>query len=562
MRPTICALVIATWATACHRGNDHADDAADGDASGSDGGTASGSDGGVPEGCAAESLLDPGPMYLRRLTHREYAATIVDVVAADPDQAQALVATFPQDVVTSSFDNDGLHQSISVLLGERYLDAAEQLADAVLADATRRDRVIGCDPAAGEACLRDFVTRFGRRAMRRPLDDEEIDALVELALGQAEPDAQASIVIETVLMSPRFLFKVELGTPDPDHPERAKLGGFEVATRLSYLLWGTTPDDVLLDAAAAGQLDDADGVATMAEAMLDDGRVQTAMAQFGAQWFRLDDIAGQARDAASFPEFDAALQQAMVDELQALLQRHMFGDGEDFLDLYRTRSTAVNDALAAIYGVTPPGSSTLVPIELPEDGERGGLFTTAAFATASSRADETSPVQRAVYVRKLALCDPPPPPPPGVPQVQPEDGESTQDAFERHIDQGDSCAGCHLQLDPIGFGLERFDSIGRLRDSYGSGDPVKRDGTITIDGTEHAFSGGVELGALVADSQAAQGCVVTHAWRFALGRSEDPADECNREQVRLRFADAGNDFRSLLLALVRSDAFRYRRIEP
>ncbi len=565
MRSTIRRWAIALcpvwYSGACYSGAGHQGGGAD--ESGEAGESGQGEAGESGEGDSGDAACvgdpsDPGPMLLRRLTHREYQATVLDLLGLD---ASELVATFPADVTTGSFDNDAKNQTISVLLGERYFDAATELAAQVVGDTARRDAVLGCDPAEGEPCLRAAIERFGRRAFRRPLDAAEIDELLALAQSQDTPSAQASIVIETVLMSPRFLFRAELGTVDPDHPERAKLGGYEVATRLSYFLWGTTPDDALLDAAAAGTLDDADGVATTALAMLADARAYDTMASFGEQWLRADTIAGQTRDAETFPEWNESLADAMLAELELRMDDAMWSEGADFLSLYTAPHGYVNDALAAIYGVDAPGSAELVPYDHPEGSDRGGLFTTAAFATASSRASDTSPVQRAMWVRTVALCDPPPPPPPSVPSLDPEDGESVQDAFERHLGKGEECAGCHLQLDPIGFGLERYDSIGRLRATYPSGDAVRTDGTITIDGVEQAFAGGVELGSLVASSRQAEACVVAHGWRWAMGRGDDVADSCGRSAAQQRFADSGRSFEELLLAVVASDAFRYRRIE-
>jgi hypothetical protein len=538
-----------------YTGIDGGGESGDDDGSGSADAADDGDDGSAGAACEDGEGIDPGPMYLRRLTHREYEATVRDLLGVDPGEA---VATFPADVVTSSFDNNGLNQTISLLLGERYLAAAKSFAAEVAGDAGLRDAVIGCDPASA-GCIEEFVARFGERAFRRPLSADEQAGFLALAQSQSDPVDQASIVIEAALQSPNFLFRVEIGVEDPDHPERRKLTGHEVATRLSYFLWGTMPSAELLAAAAVGELDDGDGVAAMAEEMLADPRAQETMRAFADQWFRLDTIADQTRDADDFPEFDDDLKIAMREELDRMIDDAMWADGADFLALYTTRTGFVNDALAGVYGVTPPGSSELVSHDFADDPLRGGLFTTAAFATASSRASETSPVQRAMYVRKQVLCDPPPPPPPNIPSIEPDEGESVQDAFERHIDQGESCAGCHLSLDPIGFGLERYDSIGRLRTEYASGDPVRIEGDITIDGTAQQFTGGVELGALVAASAQAEACVVTHAWRFALGRDEEVADTCGREQALATFVDSSHGFAALLVAVVQTDAFRYRR---
>jgi len=554
MQRTLLGIGMAVLVVGCY--SSHGGGAGDGDDE-ADGGSSSADDDGGSGGaaCAEGGGLDPGPMYLRRLTHREYESTVRDLLGIDPSVA---VAGFPADVTTSSFDNNGLNQTISVLLGERYLAAAKTFAAEVVGDAALRDAVIGCDPA-GDGCLAAFIDRFGQQAFRRPLTDDERAQFLALAQSQSDPLDQASIVIEAALQSPKFLFRVEIGEEDPAHPERRKLTGHEVATRLSYFLWGTMPDGALFEAAAAGELDDVDGVAITAEGMIADDRARATMRAFADQWFRLDTIDAQTRDAESFPEFDDELKAAMKAELERRIDDAMWADGADFLSLYTSRQGYVDDALAGIYGVEPPGSNELQPHDFGDDPERGGLFTTAAFATASSRASDTSPVQRAVFVRKYVLCDPPPPPPPNIPSIEPDDGESVQDAFERHIDQGESCAGCHLLLDPIGFGLERYDSIGRLRTTYPSGDPVRLEGDLNVDGAPQHFAGGVELGALVGGSAQAESCVVSHAWRWAMGRDEDVADECGRDQVLAAFAAVEHGFPALLVALVQTDAFRYRR---
>lgn len=521
-----------------------------------EGADAEGGDEGEPEpaplGCDG-SAFDPGPARLRRLTHAEYARSVRDVLGVDPT---AEVARFPADVTTGSFDNDSANQTISVLLGEGYLAAAQTIAAQVVAEPGLRDAALGCDPASGEACLREGLARLGRRMWRRPLEAAEVDALVALGAAEATADEKASIAIEALLLSPKFLFRVELGEPTADDPAILRLSGYEVATRLSYFLWGTTPDDVLLDAAAAGELDEADGVAEHARRMLADARARAAMHDFSGQWLRVRGMEGQYRDPAEFPGWGPELATSMREELALLLEDFMWSD-ESLLGIYTADHGYADARLAEIYGL-PANGDALAPVSWADDATRGGFFTTAAFATASSRAGDTSPVTRAVYVREVVLCDPPPPPPPDVPQLEPAEGESAQDAFERHT-ADPACANCHLALDPIGHGLERYDSIGRLRETYADGRPVRMEGQITIDGEVVTFAGGKELGQVVAGSEAAAECVVAHAYRFALGREETDDDACSMERLTQSFAAADQAFEPLLLEIVTSDAFRFRR---
>jgi len=506
----------------------------------------------APLGCDG-SGFDPGPVRLRRLTHAEYARSVRDVLGVDP---AAEVALFPADVTTGSFDNDAQNQTISVLLGEGYLGAAQTIAAQVVADPGLRDAALGCDPAIGETCLREGLSRLGRMLWRRPLAADELDALVAVGAAEETSDEQVSIAIEALLLSPKFLFRVEIGEPTADDPSILRLTGYEVATRLSYFLWGTTPDGALLDAAEAGELDEADGVSEHARRMLADERARGAMRDFTEQWFRVRDMEEQYRDPVAFPGWGPGLATSMREELALLLDDYMWSE-ESMLGIYTADHGYVDARLAEVYGL-PAGDMALEPVSWADDAERGGLFTTAAFATASSRAGDTSPVTRAVYVREVMLCDPPPAPPPDVPLLEPEEGESVEDAFERHT-KDPVCAGCHLTLDPIGHGLERYDSIGRLREAYADGSPVRLEGKITIDGQERGFAGGKELGQAIAGSEAAAECVVAHAYRFALGREETEDDTCSMARLSESFATADQAFEPLLVEIVTSDAFRFRR---
>lgn len=535
----------------CYGGLDDMPDQAEG-GDGHDGEGDEGEPEPAPLGCDG-TAFDPGPARLRRLTHAEYARSVRDTLGVDP---AAEVARFPADVTTGSFDNDSANQTVSVLLGEGYLAAARGIAAEVVADAATRDALLGCDPASGEACLREGLARIGRKLWRRPLAADEVEALVTLGLEQETTDEQLSIAIEALLLSPKFLFRVEIGEPTADDPTLLALSGYEVAARLSYFLWGTTPDDALLDAAEAGELDEAEGVAEHARRMLADERARGAMRDFAEQWLRVRGMEDQYREPAEFPGWGPELATSMREELALLLDDYMWSD-ESLLGIFTADHGYADARLREVYGLGG-GGDALEPVSWADDDSRGGFFTTAAFATASSRAGDTSPVTRAVYVREVILCDPPPAPPPDVPLLEPDDGESAQDAFDRHTEDP-VCAGCHVTLDPIGHGLERYDSIGRLRESYADGSPVRQQGEITIDRAKVSFAGGKELGQAIAQSQAATECVVAHAYRFALGREETEADACSMERLVESYTTADRAFEPLLLEIVTSDAFRFRR---
>jgi hypothetical protein len=493
----------------------------------------------------------PGPTLLRRLSNREYQNAVQQLLGVD---ASAVVATFVADDATSTFDNAALFQTISSIHAERYMAAARELATAALGSP---EAFIGCDPA-GASCMTDFIARFGRRAFRRPLDDDEKSRFLALAQTGADPLDGVARVVEAALQSPKFLFRVEIGSAEPSHPGARKLTGYEIATRLSFFLWSTAPDDALLDMAAAGELDSAEGVARATREMLSDSRLDQAMRSFVHQWWSTDEVLDATRDPAQFPSFSPELAQAMVDELEMLFRDHMWGEGASFMDVFSAPYGYLNDDLAGVYGVAPPGSSELARHEWGDDPDRGGIFGTAAFLTATTRGNVTSPIQRGTTLRHVAFCTELPSPPPGVMPPTPEPGQTLADAEEAHT-KDPACAGCHAYINPLGDGLERYDAIGALRDSYENGEPVKQQGLVKgLDG-EPTFGGAAELGRLARDARDGQRCVALHLFRFAMGRGEDgPADREMVDWMQTTFAEESFAFPELLVAFTASDAFRYR----
>jgi hypothetical protein len=526
----------------------------------------------VPESCD-DPLLDPGPSLIRRLTNAEYVASIEAMFGVVPD-----ASGLPAESKLDGFDNQASAQSLTFAHVARYQTIAESVAVRVTGDAALRTGLAGCDPSADDACLRAFATEVGRRAYRREPAEGEIDAVMAIADAVAahpEPHARAAAIVEGFLQSPKFLFKVELGTPHPTEPSLVRLTGPEIASRLSYFLHGGPPSRELLAAAESGGggppsrellaaaesggLDTADGVERVARELLGVGDARTELLRFASQWFRTDALAG--RDVTQNPDFDASLRSAMLAEADALLGSALTGE-RPFLALYTDRRGWVNDALAPIYGVGASGSE-LVSIDFSADPNRGGFFTTAAFLTLTSKPTRTSPIHRGLYVRDAILCDPLPPPPPGIMPTEPEPGEGDSSTLERHSED-DACRTCHVRIDPIGFGLDRYDAIGRYRTMDGD-DPVRTEGRIAGLPGDPTFGGGVELGAIVAGSELASECAVRHLFRWALARHEEPegapADACTIERLHRTFVDSGYDFRELVIGIVRSDAFRHRRVQ-
>lgn len=540
-------LLVLLLVAGCYEGNHtpSSGGADDGSASAGEDGTAGGDD--TEDSSGGDAACDEAlpPVLMRRLSHAEYRYTVDDLFGEGlPDPTQS----FPPEAVIGNFDNNRETSEISDVLVERYRDAAELVVDAVLADATRREAIVACESAA---CLEELVRTFGRRAWRRPLEDDEVARLVALGSSPADPDdafGGSRAVLEALLQSPNFLYRIEVGTPDVEG--RLKLSGYEVASRLSYLVLASTPTNELLDAAESGALDDPDGIEAAARELLADPRAPERLGNFYAQWLDLRRLDDATRDEADYPAWTESLRASMRGEVDRLLREHLLG-GADVLDALTAEYAWVDAELAALYGLPAPASG-FAPVPTQPQHERGGLLTTAAVLTVTGREGVTTPIIRGRFIREALLCDDLPPPPPDVPVVpDPIEGEGERERLERHRTDP-ACAGCHALLEPLGYGLARYDAIGSLRD-----DDVSAEGS--FDGSEEPdFDGAAQLQSLLRDDPAVASCLVRHVHRYAFGRVEADIDACTIDQLELAFADAGRSFEELVVALVRSDAFRHR----
>lgn len=539
--------------------------------SGLDGGRASGGgdddgadDDGASAGSADDDAGDDGvpedpeqvaPIGLRRLTADEYDNTLRDLLL-DGTRASQLV--LPEDLRTP-FDNDYTLQEPSLALIEGADLLAADAAGRLLADPDKRDAVVGCSPSgpADETCFRSFVETFGRRAFRRPLTHEETTAFMAMQTHAIEKDdfwVGVDSVVRAVLQSPSFLYRVELGTPVDGDPTLFKLTGHEVATRLSYLMWGSTPSDELLDLADEGALDDAEGTRAAAEAMLEDPRALDRIGRFHALWMGYETL-----------PHDYELVAAMQTETRALMQRIVLDERRPWQDLLRLEETFVDPMLAEHYGLAPPAGDGFEWVPYGDSG-RKGLLSHGSFLSLGAKFGDTSPTQRGLLVQTRLFCQdiPPPPPDPDINVDEPPGDPESQckiDRYASHRAAGTSCKGCHDLIDPIGLGLENYDAQGRWRD-HDDGKPecvIDGQGELATIGT---FSGPSELADLMISSGMLNQCVATQLYRFAIGRYA--IGEADAPVLQMLAEEMGaEDFRfdELLLHLVESDMFRFRRQE-
>ncbi|MCA9713315.1 MAG: DUF1592 domain-containing protein, partial [Myxococcales bacterium] len=498
---------------------------------------------------------------LRRLSHREYNNTVRDLLGDETRPADA----FPPEEEKYGFNNIAEAQSSSELLVEGYMGAAEALAAAAVLEL---DALLPCDPQViGELeCGQQFIAAFGRRAFRRALTDEE-RARMEgvLAWGLAEEGLALGVelVIQAMLQSAHFLYRVELGTPDPDGDGVVRLRDHEIASRLSYLLWNSMPDETLLAAADAGALATGAQIRAQAERMLADPRARDSVLDFHTQALKLAQLPSVARDPETYPDFTDAIRGKLLQETEAFIEHVVFEDDGRLRTLLTAPYTFLDGALASYYALPGAAGPTLEKVALPPASHRAGILTHGSLLAVLGGFQSTAPVQRGVFVRSRLLCTEIPPPPDNI-DFQPPDVDpnaTTRERFSQHsVDP--TCSACHQYMDPVGFGFEHFDGVGRYR-AVENGFPVDASGELLDAGDASGeFDGVIALSQRLAESEQVRDCVVEQWYRYAFARPAAVDDACSIEQVREVFSQRDGDIRELLLALTETDAFAYARATP
>ncbi|UQA59321.1 DUF1592 domain-containing protein [Polyangium aurulentum] len=509
--------------------------------------------------CGVDVL--PGPSPIRRMTRFEYNNTVRDLLGDTTGPAN----DFGAEEEALGFNNNAANLVTSSTLAEKYMRAAEGIASRATDPLTK---VVACDPAVigEEACAKEFIATFGKRAFRRPLAQDEADVLFGLyQVGRAQGDFRQGIqmVIEAALQAPEFLYRVELGgEPFEDEMNEGlvHLDDWEMASRLSYFLWGTMPDDALFAAAEAGELQTKEQVAAQARRMLDDPRAHEAIRNFHLQWLDYNRIANVSKDGLLFPTWSAGMKELMRKETEAFLDAAVFEEGGDLETLLTAPYSYMNAELAAFYGVPPekaPPGPDFQRVDL-DPSQRAGLVTMGSMLTIHAHSNQTSPVHRGKLVREAFLCDQMPPPPADVMITvpAPDPNSTARERFAAHS-ENPSCKACHQLMDGIGFGFENYDGVGRYRTEE-SGKPIDATGTIIKSDIDGDFEGAVELAYKLADSQKAQDCYTKQWFRFAYGRGETKEDVCTMDALSSRFAASGGNIKELLVELTQTDAFMLR----
>jgi hypothetical protein len=499
----------------------------------------------------SEQALLASPSGLRRLTSSEYDTTLRDLLGDTAYDSELLL---PAEV-KNPFDNDYSTQRVSQALIEGVEKLGADAAARLLADPARRDALVGCTPGApDDPCLEQFIKRFGRLALRRSLDAEELARYYTTAQGIAVEEgdfyAGVDVVLRAMLQDPRFIYRVEIGTAVATEAGLTELDGPSIAQRLSYLLWGSAPSAWMLDLAEAGELASSEQRAAAVVRALEDSRARAQVNRYHALWLGYETL-----------NFAPELASAMRSESDALIERVVFEDKRPWHDIFRAEETFIPDSLAEHYGLTPAGLGGPEWTSYGDSGRRG-ILSHGSFLSNGAKFNDTSPTVRGLAIRTRLFCAEIPPPPPGVATDEPipatEEATCKVDRYAVHTQGG--CKSCHSQIDPIGFGLENYDAQGRYRTE----EPdlpqcsIEGKGEVVPLGS---FSGPSELADLMLGSEDFQRCAVTQMERFAAGRYE--LDSRDKRRVSAHLAALGSDYRldDLIMAIVAHDAFRYRREE-
>jgi hypothetical protein len=527
------------------------------------------------EAAAAVKAANPeGPGFstepvLRRLTHSQYNHTIFDLLGDESNPADQ----FPPEDFVNGYKGQYQSQAVGPLLEEAYSAAAEKLARNTFRGGDTRS-LIPCKPKSpgDSACRNQFIRTLGLRAFRRPLADAEIASYAGLFTDEAGKQHDflkgAQVVLEAMLQSPAFLYRIE-------NPTDPRWRAYEAASRLSYFIWDSMPDEALFKAAAAGELNSPAGLEKSARRMLANPKAHHLVDEFAAEWMRFDRVVTAVKDRRTFPQFTPELALAMTEETRRLINDAVWND-RNFLDIFTADYAFLSADLANLYGLPAP-SGEFERVQFPAQSDRSGLVGAGSFMVLTSKPAETSPTARGLFVREQFLCQHVPDPPPGVntnlPPISKEKPMTVRERLGEHV-SNPTCASCHSLIDPIGFGLEKYDGIGRRIEKarvtapQTHGDRDKKPFTVElpIDSSgsiagipDSAFSSPKELGRVLAGSAQCQECVVKQLFRYQSGRLETVAD---RELIRRALDDfraSSFRFKELIIALAKWSEFPPRR---
>ncbi|MCA9683012.1 MAG: DUF1588 domain-containing protein [Myxococcales bacterium] len=530
------------------------DGAGDGESSGDE---ADGTADGTGDTGGADNFI-PAPGGMRRLLAYQYVNSIRALLGPEA----AAVADPPGDQALHGYYSIGAANLAPALdLVELYESSALAIADAAVANPAKLATIAPCVTASpNQACYTEVAEKLGHVAWRRPLTQDEVDAIVDIALqadawGEGDFNAGLKYELVRILLSPNFIYVTEIGVQDPNEPEEYWLTGPELVTRTSLLINGRIPSLATLEAAEKGTYDDPAALESLARALLADPGAPDALSAFFAEYLVLDEIPG--KDLELFPLYSETLVDSMLQETEHLLRDVIWEQDADWRSFYDADYTFIDANLAQLYGMDPPANDW-EKVPLPLDQARAGFLTHASVLARNAHGDGNSTTRRGQYIQQRMLCYTVPPPPPEVnpqlPEVPPDTPMTLREIMEMIHLEPESCATCHVHMDTLGFPLENFDALGAWRTTEANGLPI--DPVAEYEGFG-VMNDAVDLATSVAMDPRTTRCLVDNLIRFGRGALEDKTNEA--DPILALYDDfEASSFRvkELIVAFVTSELFR------
>lgn len=552
------ALALSCALPACYVGVDQADEAGDGGTA--DEGNEAG-DGDGDGDAALETTRFP------RLSHLQWENTIRDLFYLDGHTGFS--SLFIGDPSSGKFDNTAADLDVTSTLWADYQRAAEQVADLIVGDGNLLAAIVPADlPQDGNdpsVQARAWIEQFGARAYRRPLTEAEIDAhwyLFEQGVDLYQEldffSAGVHLSIQAFLQSPHFLYRVErseaVGADGLIH-----LDGYELASKLSYMLWNSMPDEQLFAAAAAGELDDAAGVVVEAARMLDDPRAREMVRDFHAQLLDFDHYHDLHKNPDLYPLFDPVIMgAAMQRETELFVEAVVFEEQAGLAELLTAPFSFVNQDTAWVYGLGDGFGPEFERVDLDPD-QRSGILTQLGFLAANAYASQPDSIHRGVSVVRNLLCTPLLPPPDDLPPLPAPMGNTNRERVEAHTGKGTCGEGCHSTIiNPVGFAFEHYDAIGQWRE-LDNGFAIDSSGSFPFDGQLRSYADAVEFGQVVASARSVHACYVGHLLEYAYARQAAVDEQAIVDELAAHSQAGSLSIRALLLELAQTERFLTRR---
>jgi len=501
--------------------------------------------------------FSPAPESMHRLTKSQFQNSLTALLG------NVTIGELDDDSYIGGFATVGAGSVVTSANGvQDYQIAIDAALDQVFADTARRSALIGCAPQTplDTACTQSFLKTFGRLAWRRPLTPAQLDRYTTLATSSATAlsDSYGGLrwAASALLQSPYFLYRSERGIPISGSTDRNQYTLYELAAKLAFFLWNSTPDAALLDAADSGALATTAGLIAEVDRLLAAPQGHEAIVNFAREFMRTDHLIDMPKDATTYPNYTDTLSAAMGSEVLSLWENAAFQNDSNALDLFTTQQTFVNKELGAMYGLDTSSLSanTFSPVTLPASQGRSGLLTTAAMLSLQATQIEGSPTLRGRFIRQQFECMTIPDPPPGVVTTLPDTGPGVFTKRQKMVthEAQPTCAACHGLMDPLGFALEHFDAVGAYR-ATDSGLQIDTSGTLD----NQNFTGSVDMGKILAASPATGPCMVQNIYSYAVGHAVPDSEQVTVSDLATAFAASGNRLRALILKIVESDGFTF-----